>query len=286
MCANQISQLWPVNRQYARVRLTGPFQINDGCGHTLAGLCRDISEEGMSGSLTTNLETGARVGVSINLPATDHMLELQAMNWHIRGQYYGFRFIDPDDAAVAEIRKFVARSAASAFLLSPEPTTVRKIQHQLQVLGMPQASLGGPKSLPVLHPHLVVIDSDWPDYLEVMEFLRSEATHARIVILTLIANDALMSKALAGGADLVIRKPLDPIQAARVLRLACRLVMGEPEVQVAAPIPPAKELSLPALARVSGEMMQLPMPLPMPANREDMLCDFSGAPWVQPRTQD
>ncbi len=278
MSANIVPRLWPVNRQFARVQLTGPFQVTDAAGRTLEGVCRDISEEGISGSLLAPLQVGTRVWVKVSLPDSERTLHLEAMARHVNGALYGFRFVTPDEVAKAELRKFVARSAAAAFLLSPDPSVVREIQQQLQAMGMPQASLGAPKTLPVTHPHLVVIDADWPDYLEVIELLRAEATHGHIVILVLIGEDDIMAEALAGGADLVLSKPLDAGTVERVLRLARQLVMPEAETPVAASIAPPVFRAVPFPVRSSGMM-----PLSFVANHDAVHGDFSGAPAAQRR---
>jgi CheY-like chemotaxis protein len=200
------------------------------------GWCRDISEGGMSGTVAMNLKPGTEVQLAIPLPGIVRPIELAAVVRHVRGATCGFRFIDPPESAVAEIRNFAIRGTTSAYLLSPDPELVREMQRRLQQLGMPQVTVGSPKQLPVLHPHLVVIDSDWPDYLEVINFLRAEATKARIVILGLVSAEGSTKEALAAGADLVMSKPIQPTRSQSVLRLACHLVWPGADLSVATPL--------------------------------------------------
>jgi CheY-like chemotaxis protein len=202
----------------------------------------------MSGTLAVSLRPGTELQLSVPIPGIPEPIKVAAVVRHVtRGLSFGFKFIDPPESAVTEIRNFAVSSATSAYLLSPDPELVREMQRRLQQLGMPQVSLGSPKQFPVPHPHLVVIDSDWPNYLEVINFLRAEATKARIVVLGLVPSDKSAKEALSGGADLILNKPIHPTRSQSVLRLACHLVWpGGAAFAPGAPLATVVPLAAPA----------------------------------------
>jgi CheY-like chemotaxis protein len=219
-------QPWPVNRRFARARLQGPFQVIDDKDRALQGWCRDISEKGMSGTLAVALSTGTRVRLSFTIPGGSGTLEMNALVQHICGLRYGFKFIEAPQTAIEEIREFVLRGTASAFVLSADPAIVREIQHRLQRMGMPHVIVGAPE-LPVSAPHLVVLDSEWPDFVEAIKLFRSQSTKARLAILALTSDDAQTRRAQACGVDFVLKKPIHPARSEPVLRQACNLVLSE-----------------------------------------------------------
>jgi hypothetical protein len=76
-----------------------------------------------------------------------------------------------------------------------------------------------------------VIDSDWPDFLEVMQFLRTESGADPLVVVALLTPTFDAIQAQLHGADLVVRKPVSSPWTRRVLATASNLLKRDAEPQ-------------------------------------------------------
>jgi DNA-binding response OmpR family regulator len=69
-----------------------------------------------------------------------------------------------------------------------------------------------------------MIDSDWPDFLEVLAFLRSESGVLPVAMVAVLSPTDNAEDAHRAGADLVLHKPLALDRTKKVLELAFRLI--------------------------------------------------------------
>jgi CheY-like chemotaxis protein len=227
---------WPVNRQFARFKLEAPIGVRCAEQGTLRGWCRNVGEGGACATLAARLALGDKIELELKLPGNRDSLLLSAVVRHINGMRYGLEFGELSVAQRSRIREFGKKLDTSAYLLSSQAATVRELQHALQQIGIPKVSFGSPKVFPVLSPCLIVVDGDWPDYLEVMQYLRAEAGPEPVVIVALLSANADIKQAYAHGADLIVRKPVTGLWVKRVLATASNLLKkdaneGMPETE-------------------------------------------------------
>jgi CheY-like chemotaxis protein len=237
------TQSWPVNRQFARFKLEAPIGVRFAEQGTLRGWCRNLGEGGACATLAARLSLGDQVELELKLPGNKDTLVVQAVVRHINGMRYGLEFADLNFAQRARIAEFGKKLDTSAYLLSSQSATVRELQHALQQIGIPKVSFGSPKVFPAPSPCLVVVDCEWPDYLEVMQYLRAEAGAEPLVIVALLSSEADIKQVYAHGADLIVRKPVTGLWVKRVLATASNLLKkdkGETMPETAQGWPPSK----------------------------------------------
>ena len=236
------TQNWPINRQYSRYKLEAPIGVQQGGGETLRGWCRNIGEGGACATFAARLAIGDQVRLDIRLPGNRDAMEIPAIVRYVNSMRYGLEFTTLTFGQRARIRQFGRKLQCVAYLLSSNPTDVRDLQHLLQQIGISQVSFGSPKNLPVQQPCLVVMDCEWPDFLEVMQFLRTEAGGEPLVIVALLGKESDARKAQENGADLVARKPVTSAWTKRVLATASNLLKRDVDL----PSRPAQGVNLPA----------------------------------------
>jgi CheY-like chemotaxis protein len=246
------SQNWPVNRQFARFKLEAPIGVRFAGHEWLRGWCRNVGEGGACATLAARLSMGDTIELELKLPGDKDTLTLQAVVRHVNGMRYGLEFAELAPAHCTRIRRFGRKLDTAAYLLSSQSETVRELQHALQQIGIPKVSFGSPKVFPAPDPCLIVVDCEWPDYLEVMQYLRAEAGPEPVVIVALLSPEADIKQAYANGADLIVRKPVTGLWVKRVLATASNLLKkdtGASATETQAGLPPAKS---PASSPASG----------------------------------
>jgi CheY-like chemotaxis protein len=238
------SEPLPVNRQFARFKLEAPIAVRGPDQETLRGWCRNVGEGGVCITLAARLAPGDAIELELKLPGSKDPIWLRAIVRHINGMRYGLEFANLSFAQRSRIRAFGRKLDTTAYLLASHPATVRELQRALQQIGTPRVLFGSPKVFPAPCPCLIVIDCDWPDYLEVMQFLRSEAGPEPVVIAALLSPADDIKQAYGHGADLVIRKPVTGLWVKRILATAANLLKKEDSqdsVSVIEPtLPPGK----------------------------------------------
>jgi hypothetical protein len=188
------------------------------------GTCRDIGLGGACVTLPVVLSVGDELLLAIKLPDFQDPLQLQSVVRNKSGDRYGFEFLNVTSRDRERITNFGRDSTISAFLFTPDAGIVRSAQQSLQDMGVSQVWRGSPDSLPVPNPHIIIIDSDWPDFAEVAQLLRSESADKRIIIVALVAHDIATKATSEIGADIILHKPLQRNWVERVLGTAVKLL--------------------------------------------------------------
>ncbi|HYG98057.1 MAG TPA: PilZ domain-containing protein [Terriglobales bacterium] len=230
---------WPSIRQSPRFRLDAAINVVSRNHGSLRGWCHDISQGGMSGNVSSVLTVGDEVTLEFQFPNSTHRHSTAARVCYGRGFRYGFVFLNPEPALQTRISEFGLHKQTAAFILSANAPMVWIVHRMLQQLGVSQVFTGGPKDFPLLTPHLIVIDSDWPDFEEVLAFLRSESAGTTTAIVAVLSPTCHAANAHRAGADLVLHKPLALDRTRKLLELAFRLITkpaaseGNPEIATA-----------------------------------------------------
>lgn len=219
------NQRWPANRFFHRYRMQLPVDVSVK-GSRIRGLCRDIGLGGACITLAADLAEGEEVMLAIILPGLQDPLRIQAVVRNRRGDRYGLQFPSITSRDRERITNFGRDSAMSAFLFTPDADIVRSAQQSLQDLGVTQVWRGCPDSFPVLNPHLIIIDSDWPDFVEVAQLLRSEGEDSRIIVVGLLDPQISGKAASEMQADIILHKPLPRNWMHKVLGTAVNLLSG------------------------------------------------------------
>jgi hypothetical protein len=218
------NQRWPANRVFHRYR-TQPLIDVVAHGATVArGPCREIGLGGACVTLPVALSVGDELTLTIKLPDFQAPLQLQSVVRNKSGDRYGFEFLHLTSRDRERIANFGRDSTMSAYLFTPDVNIVRSAQQTLQHMGVTQVWRGSPDSLPVPNPHIVIIDSDWPDFAEVAQFMRSESVDKRIIIVALVARDVTSKAITEMRADIVLNKPLPRNWVERMLGTAIKLL--------------------------------------------------------------
>ncbi len=190
-------------------------------------MCRDIGIGGACVTVAITLAVGEEAELTIKLPDFQAPLHIRATVRNKSGNRYGFQFLATTSRDRERIENFGRDSTMSAFLFTPDPGVVRSAQQVLQDLGVSQVWRGSPESLPVPNPHIIMIDSDWPDFVEVAQLLRGESTDNRIIIVGLVGRE-VTSKAISDmGADIVLYKPLPRNWVEKVMGTAIKLLSSK-----------------------------------------------------------
>jgi DNA-binding NtrC family response regulator len=167
---------------------------------------------------------GDQVTLEFQLPSSNQLQKTPAKVCYARGFRYGFEFTAPDAVLCKRISDFGLQQRTSAFILSANSPMVWITQRMLQQIGVSQVQTGSPKVFPIESPHLIMIDSDWPDFLEVLAFLRSESGVLPVAMVAVLSPTDNAADAHRAGADLVLHKPLALDRTKKVLELAFRLI--------------------------------------------------------------
>lgn len=218
------NQRWPENRVFHRYRTQPPINVLVRGAMTAKGLCRDIGIGGTSVTAAIILAVGDEVTLTIKLPDFERPMVVSAVVRNKSGSRYGFEFREMTNHDQQRIQNFGRDSTMSAFLFTPDPGIVRSVQQALQDMGVTQVWRGSPDSLPVPNPHIIMLDSEWPDFVEVAQLLRSESADNRIIIVALAGRDVTSSAISEMGADIVLYKPLPRDWVGRVMGTAVKLL--------------------------------------------------------------
>ncbi len=218
--------LFPENRICHRYRTQPPIEVIVKAAKVVRGLCRDIGIRGACVTLPIVLAVGDEVRLIFNLPDFDRPMDIQAVVRNKSGSRYGFEFLRTTSHDRERIDAFGRESTMSAFLFSPDADIVWSAQQVLQDMGVTQVWKGTPAQLPVPNPHIIIIDSNWPDFVEVAQLLRSESPESRIIIVALLDRTVTSKEVAEMGADMVLYKPLPRNWVERVLGTAVRLLSG------------------------------------------------------------
>jgi CheY-like chemotaxis protein len=217
-------QPWPKNRISHRYKLDPPLDVMVHASRPTPGSCRNIGAGGGFAVVCADLSVGEEIGLEIKLSSAQKPLRLRAVVRHANGTRYGFEFVSLTARERESINRFGAQFATSAYLYSPDHEIVSIVQPALQDLGVSMVWLGSPNCLPVPNPHLVIIDSDWPDYIEVTRFLRAESEDSRVIVVALLSPNVTRKDAQALAANFVLQKPLTRAWLRKVLRTAVKLL--------------------------------------------------------------
>jgi len=218
------NQRWPENRVFHRYRMQPPVDVLLNGTTVVKGLCQDIGIGGACISLSSALAVGDEVTLTIRLPDFQESLRIHSVVRNKTGNRYGFQFVSTTSRDRDRITDFGRDSTMSAFLFTPDPGIVRSTQQSLQDMGVSQVWRGSPDLLPVPNPHIVIIDSDWPDFVDVAQLLRSESAAGRIIVVGLL-DPRISSKTTAEmHADIILHKPLPRNWIQRVLGTAVNLL--------------------------------------------------------------
>jgi hypothetical protein len=233
---------WPCARQAPRFRLDAEITVRSPKVGIARGWCHDLGTGGMCGNVSSVFSVGDELEIEVQLPKAKNNLRARAVVKHARGSKYGFEFKGLDTASRWLITEFGRAQHTSAYILSPNSGLSWALQRSLQQLGVSHVNNGCPKQEPDC-PHIIVIDSDWPDFAEVISFLRSEsAADARsVVIIAVITPCISASDAHRAGADLVLHKPLALERTRKLLELAYRIVARTPVEHERTPAPATKK---------------------------------------------
>jgi hypothetical protein len=219
-------QRWPENRVFHRYRTQPPIDVIAHAATLARGSCRDIGLGGASVTLPIVLGVGDELTLTIKLPDFQEPLQLSAVVRNKSGSRYGFEFLHLTSRDRERIVNFGRDATISAYLFTPDPAIVRSAQQSLQGMGVTQVWRGHPESLPVPNPHIIIIDSDWPDFAEVAQLMRSESADRRIIIVALVARDVTSKTIAEAAADVLLYKPLPRNWVERVLGTAVKLLSG------------------------------------------------------------
>ena len=223
-------QRFPENRGFHRYRTQPPIEVAVKGAEVAKGLCRDIGIGGACVTLPIVLAVGDEVQLLIKLPDFESPMQVKAVVRNKSGSRYGFEFLRPASHDCERIEAFGRDSTMSAFLFTPDPGIVWSAQQVLQDLGVTQVWKGTPRELPVPNPHIIIIDSDWPDFVDVAQLLRSESSDTRIIIVALLDRSVSSKQVAEMGADMVLYKPLPRNWVERVLGTAVKLLSGKETV--------------------------------------------------------
>jgi hypothetical protein len=217
-------QPWPKNRISHRYKLEPPLDVIVHASRPSPASCRNIGAGGGFAVVPANLAIGEEIWLEIKLPSAPRPLRLRAVVRHANGTRYGFEFVSLTAREREFIDEFGAQFAISAYMYSPDHELVSIVQQALQDLGVSMVWLGSPNCLPVPDPHLVIIDSDWPDYIEVVRFLRAESEVSRIIVVALLSPNFSRKDSQALAANFVLQKPLTRAWLRKVLGTAVNLL--------------------------------------------------------------
>ncbi len=215
---------WPENRVFHRYRTQPPVEVLVQGSTTAKGLCRDIGVGGACVTVAMILAVGDEAELTIKLPDFQDPMHVRAVVRNKSGNRYGFQFHETTSRDRERIENFGRDTTMSAFLFTPDPGIVRSAQQVLQDMGVTQVWRGSPQSLPVPNPHIIMIDSDWPDFVDVAQLLRSESTDNRIIIVGLVGREVTSKSISEMGADIVLYKPLPRNWVERVMGTAVKLL--------------------------------------------------------------
>lgn len=215
---------WPSTRQNPRFRFDAAVNVVTPKYGTVRGWCHDISNGGLCGDVPSVLTMGDQVTLEFQIPKNGQMQRIRAKVCYARGLRYGFEFLAPDAVLCKRICDYGVQQRTSAFILSPNAPMVWNVQRILQQLGVSQVQTGAPKVFPIESPHLIVIDSEWPDFVEVIQFLRSESGSSLMTIVAVLSTPDSAAEVQSAGADLVLHKPLSPDRTKKNMELAFRLI--------------------------------------------------------------
>ncbi len=218
---------WPENRTCHRYRTQPPVEVLVKAASTAKGTCRDIGIGGACVTVSLVLAVGDEAELSIKLPDFQQALHIRGVVRNKAGNRYGFQFLQTTSRDRERIENFGRDSTISAFLFTPDPGVVRSAQQVLQDMGVSQVWRGSPESLPVPNPHIIMIDSDWPDFVDVAQLLRSESTDNRIIIVALVGPEVTSNAIGDVGADIVLYKPLPRNWVERVMGTAVKLLSSK-----------------------------------------------------------
>lgn len=215
---------WPENRGFHRYRTQPPVTVIVTAKMPSKGVCRDIGIGGACVILSDHLQIGEVARLTIKLPDFQEPMQIPAVVRNRSGNRYGFEFLELHDHDRERIEAFGRDSTISAYLFTPNATIVRSAQQVLQDMGVSQVWRGSPDSLPVPNPHIVIVDSEWPDFVDVAQLLRSESADNRIIVVALVGRDVSSKAVKDMGADIVLHKPLPRNWVERLLGTAVKLL--------------------------------------------------------------
>src|ERR1700755_1878676 len=107
-----IRQPWPKTRQSARQPLEGRLTIQAPDGK-VRGWLHDVSEDGVGGVVSVQLEADAEVDIEFELSTEKEPLRTRAIVRYSSGFRYGFRFLSLTPVQREAIRRYCATTAAS-----------------------------------------------------------------------------------------------------------------------------------------------------------------------------
>jgi len=217
---------WPNNRRHARVPFNSTFEAFHDRFGMINGSSLDLSEGGMCGTLPAYLPFDSTVRLKIALPGCQEPASMLARGRYIQGHRYGFEFLGLNQSVQTAICDLVSPDATSAYLMCPDPLLSRELQRLLQSMKVAKVACGAPKLFPVPNPYMVVIDSAWPHFVEVLELLRDDARDSRILIVALLSADTPIRATGRKGPDLSLHKPLNTASTQRLIKIACNLLGG------------------------------------------------------------
>lgn len=226
---NRESGSWPQNRSHHRYKLNPPLPATVHGRTDFPCVCRNIGIGGAGLSTDAKLSVGDEVQLEIKLPYFARPLRLRAVVRHSNLVRCGLEFTELSARERECIQLLGERYTVSAYLLSPDPEIVRVAQQVLQEYGVSMVWRGAPRSLPLTGANIILIDSAWPDFVDVVKFLREESIDCRLILVALMGTEVTREQSRELAAHMTLPKPVSQAWYRKALITAVGLVRQDSE---------------------------------------------------------